>query len=154
VDDSIERRGDLLADRAVGRLCPAISTRFSSRCSASRGPFEWIVVHRAVVARVHGLEHVQHLVAADLADDDAVGTHTQGVAHQVALRDLPLPSMLGGRVSSRTTCGCWSMELGRVLDRDDALLVRNVAREDVEQRRLAGAGAAGDQQLSRARTRR
>ena len=38
----------------------------------------------AVVARVHGLQHVERLGAADLADDDAVGTHTQGVDHQVA----------------------------------------------------------------------
>ena len=64
---------------------------------------------RAVVARVHGLQHVQHLVAAHLADDDAVGPHAQRVAHQVALRDLrPCLRCWAGRVSSRTTCGCWS----------------------------------------------
>ena len=35
-------------------------------------------------------------------------------------------------------------QLGGVLDRDDALAVADEAREDVEQRRLAGAGAARD----------
>ena len=40
--------------------------------------------HRAVVAGVHGLDHVQRLGAAALADDDAVGPHAQGVLHQVA----------------------------------------------------------------------
>src|SRR5207245_10251861 len=36
--------------------------------------------HAALVAGVHGLEHVQRLRSAALADDDAVGPHTQGVA--------------------------------------------------------------------------
>ena len=44
----------------------------------------------------------------DLAEDDAVGAHAQRVPDQVALRDLARPSRLGGRVSSRTTCGCCS----------------------------------------------
>ena len=33
---------------------------------------------------VHGLQHVERFFAADLADDDAVGTHTQRVDHQLA----------------------------------------------------------------------
>ena len=37
------------------------------------------------------------------------------------------------------------LQLGRVLDRDDAFRVADVARQHVEQRRLAGAGAAADQ---------
>ncbi len=40
--------------------------------------------HAAVVPRVHGLQHVQGLAAADLAHDDPVGPHAQGVDHQVA----------------------------------------------------------------------
>ena len=38
-------------------------------------------------------------------------------------------------------------ELGRVLDRDDPLLVRDRRRERVQQRRLAGAGTARDQDV-------
>ena len=33
---------------------------------------------RAVVAGVHGLEHVEGLAGTALADDDAVGPHAQG----------------------------------------------------------------------------
>ena len=36
---------------------------------------------RPVVTRVHGLEHVERGRVADLADDDAVGAHTQGIDH-------------------------------------------------------------------------
>ena len=42
-------------------------------------------------------------------------------------------------------------QLGRVLDRDDPLLVGDEAREHVEQRRLARAGAAGDDDVQAAR---
>ena len=44
--------------------------------------------HEAAVAGVGGLEHVEHLRAADLADDDAVGAHAEGVSDQLAQRDL------------------------------------------------------------------
>ena len=39
------------------------------------------------------------------------------------------------------------LELGRVLDRHDPLVVGDERREDVEHRRLAGAGAAGDEDV-------
>ena len=39
------------------------------------------------------------------------------------------------------------LELGRVLDRHDPLVVRDERRQDVEGRRLAGAGAAGDEDV-------
>jgi hypothetical protein len=58
--------------------------------------------HRAFVAGVHGLQHVEGFFAADLAHDDAVGAHTQAVDEQLPLADGALPSMLGGRVSRRT----------------------------------------------------
>jgi len=40
------------------------------------------------VARIHRLQHIERFLAANLADDDAVGTHTQTVAHEFALRDF------------------------------------------------------------------
>ena len=46
--------------------------------------------HRAIVARVHRLQHVERFAGANLADDDAVGPHAQGILDQVALRDLAL----------------------------------------------------------------
>jgi small subunit ribosomal protein S4 len=43
------------------------------------------------VPRVHRLEHVEGLAAANLADDDPVGAHAEGVPHEVALGDGALP---------------------------------------------------------------
>jgi hypothetical protein len=83
-------------------------TMFSSRVSASRGVLAWTVVIEPSWPVFMACSMSKRLGAAHLAEDDAVGPHAQAVLHQVALVTSPLPSMLGGRVSSRTTCGCCS----------------------------------------------
>ena len=47
------------------------------------------------MASVHGLEHVQRLTAAALADDDAIGPHAQSVAHELANGDCALALDVG-----------------------------------------------------------
>ena len=46
--------------------------------------------HRTFVARIHGLQHVECFFAADLTDDDAIGTHTEAVDEQLPLPDRSL----------------------------------------------------------------
>ena len=46
--------------------------------------------HRAVVAGIHGLQQVEGLGSAHLADDDTLRPHAQAVAHEVAHGDLTL----------------------------------------------------------------
>jgi hypothetical protein len=92
--------------------------------------------------RVHGLEHVGSLSAAALADDDPVGTHSKRVDDEVADGDLahafgvhrPGFEAHDMRVFQKA-------QLRRILDGDDPLLVRNLAREGVEQRCLAATGS-------------
>ena len=69
---------------ASGSGTPLMPTIASRRDSASRGVLAWMVVIEPVVAGVHGLEHVEHLGAADLADDDPVGPHAERVPDEVA----------------------------------------------------------------------
>ena len=79
---------------------------------------------RAVVAGVHGLEHVEGLAAAALADDDAVGAHAQAVLDQVADRDLA-PALDVGRAGLEAEHVLLvELQLLGVLDRDDALVGR------------------------------
>ena len=82
--DHVEGRRDLLADRLERQLDAAgqderldARERVARRVGVDRR-------ERAVMARVHGLEHVDRLGATTLADDDAVGPHTQAVPDQVA----------------------------------------------------------------------
>ena len=76
--------GDLLAHRALGQVRRAHRDhRLDSRQRVARR----VGVdgrQRSVVAGVHRLQHVERFLAADLADDDAVGAHTQGVDRAAA----------------------------------------------------------------------
>ena len=99
------------------------------------------------MARVHRLEHVERLGAADLADDDPVGAHAQAVADEVADRDLALALDVRRARLEPQRVALVELELGGVLDRDDAVVVRDRLGEDVQERRLSGAGTARDEDV-------
>ena len=96
----------------------------STRDSASRGGVGVDRGHRPVVAGVHRLEHVERLAGADLADDDPVGPHAQRVLDQVALGDLALALDVRRPGLEPRDMLLLQLELGRILDRDDALARR------------------------------
>ena len=77
VDDHVESRGHLLADRLHRQVVAC--HQHHGLDAAERVAWRVGVEGRegALVARVHRLEHVQCLGASDLADDDAVGAHAQ-----------------------------------------------------------------------------
>ncbi len=66
-----------------GRSKPAIMTMVSMRWRRVTRGVRMHRGHRAVVARVHRLEHVERLGAADLADDDAIGAHAERVPQEI-----------------------------------------------------------------------
>ena len=80
VHDQVERRGHLLADgpdRQVEAGHQHHGLDAGERVARAVGVDGG---DRAVVAGVHGLEHVEGLAGTALADDDAVGAHAQAVA--------------------------------------------------------------------------
>ena len=147
LNDQVERRRNLLADRADRQVVARHQHHRLEPVQASRGEFACDGRHRAVVARVHRLEHVECLGAADLADDDPVGSHAQGVAHELADRDLALTlDVLRPRLEAEHVL-LMELKLRRVLDRDDPVGFGNRSRKRVQERRLAGAGTARDQDV-------
>ena len=92
----------------IGISIPAIAIMFSSRLIAVAGGVGVDRGHRAVVAGVHRLQHVDDLLAAGLADDDPVGPHPERVPQAVALGDGALALDVGGRLSIRPTWACCS----------------------------------------------
>lgn len=96
------------------------------------------------MARHHGLDHVESLAAAALADDDAVGALAQRMDDELSDGDLALALDIGAACGLAHDMGLLETQLRRVLDRDDALVVRDEGGTGVEQRRLARARAAGD----------
>ncbi len=106
----------------------------------------------SVVAGGHGLEHVEGLAAADLADDDAVGAHAQRVAYEVADGDPALALHVGRPGLQADHMGLLELEFGGVLDGDDPLALGDEAGEGVEEGGLAGAGGPETTTLNLART--
>src|SRR5205085_8330391 len=76
--------------------------------------------------------------------DDAVRSHTEGVAHQVADRDLAAAFDVRRTGFHRQYVVLVELELLGILDGDDALVVGDEGRQHVEGGRLTGAGTAGD----------
>ena len=103
---------------------PVIDTMFSMRAERVARRVGVDGRQRAVVAGVHRLQHVERLGAAHFADDDAIGPHAQAVAHQVALRDFAAPFDVGRARFQSHDVRLLQLQLGRVLDRDDALVCR------------------------------
>src|SRR6185312_7665118 len=125
LDDEVDRRGDLLADRPQGQVDAGHQHH---RLEAREHVARRVGVarrHRTVVAGVHGLEHVQGLAGTALPDDDPVRPHAQGVADELADRDRALPLDVGGAGLERDDVLLAELQLGGVLDRDDALVVRD-----------------------------
>ncbi len=102
---------------------------------------------RAVVAGVHGLQHVQGFFRANFADDDAVGPHTEGVDDQLPDVDRADAFHVGRARFHARHVRLLQPQFGGVFNGDDALVFRNVGGERVEQGGFAGAGASADQDV-------
>ena len=147
VHDHVERRCDLLPDRADRKLDAAHQRH---RLDPGERVTRAVRVdrrERAVVARVHRLEHVERLRAACLTDDHPVGPHAQRVAHELADLDLALALDVRRAGLERAHVLLREPELLGVLDRHDAVVVGNERRHDVQERRLPGAGSARDHRV-------
>ena len=147
LNDDVDGRGDLAANGAVRNVQAGhgdhgfqAAQGVARRVRVNRG-------ERAVVAGVHGLQHVQRFFAADLTDDDAVGAHTQGVDEQFALLDGALAFDVGWARFQADDVILVELQFGRVFDGDDAFAIGDEGGQHVEQRGFTGAGAARDQNV-------
>src|SRR5579862_8799620 len=127
----VDSRRDLAANRMIrniqaGHGHHGLQARQSipRRIRVNRG-------QRAVMARVHRLQHVERFLAAHLADDDAVGTHTQGVDEQLAHVDGAFAFDVGWARLQANDVFLVQLQFGRVFNRDDALAIRNIRGQNV-----------------------
>jgi hypothetical protein len=150
VDDDVDGGRDLMPDRD-GRHRLERQQREGLETRSGLG--NTVGVHgreRPVVARVEGLQHVERLGPAHLADDDAIGSHAERGAHQVAHAHRADPlGVRGPRLEAHDVL-LLEPQLGRLLDGHDALVGPDRAGQRVEQARLAGARATGDDDVGAA----
>ena len=75
------------------------------------------------MAGVHGLQHVEGLLAAALAEDDAVGPHAQRVLDEIALADFAVALDVGRARFHARDVRLLQLQFGGVLDGDQALVL-------------------------------
>ena len=142
--DQLDGAGDLAADARHRHRQPGHADHL---LHAGNGVARRIGVdgsHRAFVAGVHGLEHVEGFLAAALAENDAIGPHAQRVLDQFTLTDFALAFDIGRTRFHAADMRLLQLQFGGVLDGDQAFLLRDEGGERVEHRRFAGTGAAGN----------
>ncbi len=81
---------------------------------------------------VHGLQHVQRFPATAFADHDAVRTHSEAVHDEIADRHLAPAFDVWWAGLQRDDVLLPELELGRVLYRDDPLIIGNEPGKDVQ----------------------
>ena len=120
---------------------------FSMRAKASRGVLAWMVVRRpswpVFIACIMSRASAPRTSPITMRS----GRMRRAVAHQFALGDLPVPFDIRRAGLQAHHMGLLQLQLGRVLDGDDPLVVRNEAGQDIEHGGLAGAGTAGDEHV-------
>ena len=100
------------------------------------------------MARVHGLQQVERFGSAHLADDDAVGTHTQAVLDEIAHGDLALAFEVRRARLQAHHVRLLQLQLGGILAGDDALVRLDIGGQAIEQGRLTGTRAAGNDDVA------
>ena len=102
---------------------------------------------RAVMAGVHGLQHVQRFAAADFADDNPVRTHTEGVLHQIPDGDLPFSFNVRRPSFQCHHVGLLQTKFCRIFDGHDTFIVGNERRNDIQGGGFTGTGTAGNHDI-------
>ena len=104
-------------------------------------------VHRACATVVTGIERrkqVDDLTSTDLADNDSIGPHPQCLLDQFAHGHLADALDVGTAGDQLDQVRVPGSQLGGVLHTHDALVGRHGAQQGGQQRGLAGAGSARD----------
>jgi hypothetical protein len=76
---------------------------------------------------VHCLQHVKRLLAADFADDDAIGAHTQAVDEKLPLANGSLTFYIGGPRFQADNIFVSELKLSGVFNRYNPLSLRESA---------------------------
>src|SRR5215813_11191235 len=92
------------------------------------------------MAGIHGLQHVEGFLAAALAKDDPVGSHTKRVLHQLTLAYFALAFNIRRTRFHAAHVRLLQLQFGGVFDCQETLFFGNKCRERVEHRGLSGTG--------------
>ena len=147
LNEQIDGGGNLLPDGADSHVGVSHADHHFQAAQAVARGVGMQRGERSIVTRVHGLQHVERFLGADLSHNDAVGAHTQRVDHQLADVDGARAFHVGRPGFHARHMRLLQAQLGGVFDGDDALVFRDVGGDGVEQGGFAGTRAAADQDV-------
>src|SRR5207245_5430050 len=119
---------------------------FSSRRRHTRCYRDW----SSDVCSSDLLEHVKRFFAADLPNHNAVRAHTQAVDNELPLAHGTFALNIRRAGFEAYNVLLFHQKFSRVFDGNDSLRIWDVAREHIEQRGFAGAGATRNQEIQAA----
>src|SRR5574341_236957 len=103
--------------------------------------------HRAIVASVHSLQHIQGSLITNFSNDDPIWAHTEGINDQLTNCNFTAALNIWW---SRFKCNYMlltQLQFCRILNSYYALISRNKTREDVKESGLTRTSATRDNHI-------
>src|SRR5690606_27010542 len=141
LDDDVDRTDDDLAHRLLRQYITAHGDHGFHAVEALARAVGMDRAHRTVMARIHGLQEIEHFRPAHFADNDAFGTHAQAVLYQIAHGDFAFAFQIGRAGFQTYHMRLLQLQFCRVFAGDDAFVRVDIACQAVQKRGLARAGA-------------
>jgi hypothetical protein len=96
----------------------------------------------SIVTGIHRLKHVERFLTTDLANHNAIRSHTQRVDDEIALAHCPFTFNICRTRLQSDDVSLAQLQFRGIFNRDHPLVVVDEARQDIEQGRLSGARAS------------
>ena len=137
LNNDVNSRADHLLDDVVRKMEAAHDHhRYDAAYRVARG-IRVQCAHRTLVPGIHRLQQIERLRPAHFANDDSLGPHAQAVLDQVAHPDLADALGIWRTRLEANDVRLLELQFGRVLAGDDSFPWFDIARQTVQQRRLA-----------------
>ncbi|MNZ48618.1 hypothetical protein D3C78_663660 [compost metagenome] len=109
--------------------------------------------HRTIVTSIHRRQHIKHFNTTNLAQQNTIRAHAQGVANQLAGFDFAMALGIRRAGFQAHHMRVVQLQFSDILNAHQPFMWGDQLAEDIEQSSLAGAGAAADQDVAAPRHR-
>ena len=144
VDDEIDGFPDLGFRVGERRLGVASNDKIGEPMEGLLRGIRMDCCQRTGVAGIEGIKQRPRFDSAHFAQNDSIRSPAQSRLQKIVERDASLERI--GLAFNGEYVRLLDPKLGRILDHDDALLLRNRLSKNVEKRCLPGTGSAADKQ--------
>ena len=143
---NVDYRFDIADDVFASQLCAGLQHKKRQLLDRTLRTIAMDGRHGAWMTSVDSSQKGEGLRPTNFAENDTVGPHAQRGIEQIFGRCEGL-AKLTARSEQANSILMPQLKLGRVLDQDQSLMIRDLTKESVQECRLASRGAAGEQDV-------